>query len=148
MKRKDILIISSIVICLSIITIYKVNEEKALNLGTVEGFEYYTDSNYTLEKDGTSGYPMMLILGSSTCNACKDLDLVAKKLNKKYQGIVKIKYVDIYENIEIRKRFNPIVTPTIYFGDKAGKIRYSISGTTTEKEIINVFKKIGVKIDG
>lgn len=148
MKNKyDKIIIGLIIVCLILITIYKKNEHKLLNKGFVEGFEYYTTPNYTLTKDALSGYPLVIILGSKMCASCEEMSIVTKKLNKDFQGKVKIKYVDILENKKLKERFRPRVTPTIIIGDKTGKIMKTIEGVTTKKEILKYIKKTGVDIN-
>jgi len=73
---------------------------------------------------------------------------VMKEVEKEYEGkaVVKILKVDENEeNYNLAKKYNIRVVPTLIFLNGDGTVYKRIEGFTPQKEIEDIFSKMGVK---
>ena len=90
------------------------------------------------------GMVTMLDLGAKECIPCKMMVPVLEKVEKKYRGRAAIVFIDVWKNKEPAKRFGVRVIPTQIFFDKNGKEVHRHVGFMGEKDIDQVFQKMGV----
>lgn len=94
--------------------------------------------------------PKLVDLGSTNCNACKEMEPVLDELTKEYKGKVDVEVVNVYKDQEKTAEYNekhPIrVIPTQILFDANGKEVWSHEGFIPKEDIIKVFSdKVGVK---
>lgn len=143
-KIKDIIIISSIILIL--IGIYITKKQNNKEIKYKKGFELNIDENYVVEDDVYGKEPLLIELGSETCQPCREMKPILKRLNKELQGKAKIKYLDVYKYNEVSKNFNYKILPTqIFFNE--GKVYAAHEGLLSHKEIMEVFKEMGYDFD-
>lgn len=125
-------------------------------------------SSIDLEKLKSLGLPIIIDFGSDSCIPCKKMAPVLTELNKKYQGKVIIKFVDVWKYPEATKGFPFNVIPTQFFftseGDplpvettlpfdltaisrnEDGKHLFTThQGGLTKEQFESAFKKMGMK---
>ena len=92
--------------------------------------------------------PVLMMLSTKTCPACKQMQKVLKQLNKQYPGIKtrhiyledgnNMKYVDMYD-IEY--------VPTLVFKDENGEDFDVRVGYMPVDKVVKIFKNAGVKVN-
>jgi len=84
-------------------------------------------------------------VGAGACIPCKMMAPILEKLEKDYQGKAAVVFVDVWKNPTGGDRFKIRVIPTQIFFDKKGKEVYRHEGFMSEKDIVAVLEKLGVK---
>ena len=90
------------------------------------------------------GMVTLVDIGANACIPCKMMAPILEKLEKVYQGKAAIVFVDVWKNPAGAEPFKVRVIPTQIFYDKKGKEVYRHEGFMSEKDIVAVFKKLGV----
>lgn len=73
-----------------------------------------------LEQLGSHGIPIMIDFGADSCIPCKEMAPILKELNETYQGMVIVKFVDVWKDGSLAEGFPLEVIPTQFFFDKDG----------------------------
>lgn len=68
-----------------------------------------------LERLKSYGLPILIDFGADSCVPCKEMAPILEKLNKKYQGKVIVKFVDVRKNPELTENFPVQLIPTQFF---------------------------------
>lgn len=105
-----------IIIAVASIWLVKNNSKKALIESDLlkADFSLHTTS-IDLEKLRSYGLPILIDFGADSCIPCKKMAPVLEALNKKYQGRVIIKFVDVWKYPEAAEGFPLQVIPTQFF---------------------------------
>jgi thioredoxin 1 len=90
------------------------------------------------------GMVTLVDIGAATCIPCKMMAPILEKLEKAYQGRAAVFFVDVRKDPAGAERFKIRVIPTQIFFDKNGKEVYRHEGFMTEKDIVSIFKNLGV----
>ncbi len=88
------------------------------------------------------GRVTMIGFGVSLCIPCMELDQTINKLQKLYGEKVDLKYVDIWKQPDVAKKFNVELVPTQMFFNKKGILVYRHEDEMSEKAIILMIKKL------
>jgi thioredoxin 1 len=91
------------------------------------------------------GMVTLVDLGANTCIPCKLMAPIMTKLENDYQGKAAIIFIDVWKDKGQVDRFGIQAIPTQIFYDKTGKEVFRHLGFMSEKDIVNQFKKMGVK---
>jgi thioredoxin 1 len=91
------------------------------------------------------GMVTLVDVGANACIPCKMMAPILEKLEKVYQGKAAVVFVDVWKNPAGAERFNIRVIPTQIFYDKKGKEVYRHEGFMSEKDIVAILEKLGVK---
>ncbi|MEA4871784.1 MAG: thioredoxin family protein [Synergistaceae bacterium] len=125
-KRKSmsvkLIIVSIVIVAVFAIYVYKQQNIKSLNddvAGVNPDFALKTET-LDLEKLKSYGLPILIDFGADSCVPCKEMAPVLEKLNKKYQGKVIIKFVDVWRNPKLAENFPVQVIPTQFFFNSDG----------------------------
>ena len=78
-------------------------------------------SSIDLEKLKSFGLPILIDFGADSCIPCKKMAPVLTELNRKYQGKVIIKFVDVWKYPEAVKGFPFKLIPTQFFFTSKGE---------------------------
>lgn len=125
-SRKSIsvklMIISIVIVAIFAIYVYKQQDEKNLNDAVAGGNADFALKAETLdlEKLKSYGLPILIDFGADSCVPCKEMAPVLVKLNKKYQGKVIVKFVDVWRNPKLAENFPVQVIPTQFFFNSDG----------------------------
>jgi thioredoxin 1 len=90
------------------------------------------------------GMVTLVDLGANTCIPCKMMAPILEKMERVYQGKAAVVFIDVWKNPAGAERFKIRVIPTQIFFDKKGKEVLRHEGFLSEKDIIAVFKKLGI----
>ncbi|MBL6971196.1 MAG: thioredoxin family protein [Desulfobacterales bacterium] len=91
------------------------------------------------------GMVTMLDLGAKKCIPCKMMAPIMEKMERKYEGKAAVVFIDVWEHREQAARFRIRAIPTQIFFNADGKEVYRHSGFMSEKAIVYVMEKLGVK---
>lgn len=75
------------------------------------------------------------------CKPCEQMKVLIKELQKEYEGIVEIRELDIYENLELSNKYNVMYTPTQIFLDDNGNVVKSHAGFLGKSKIIDILNE-------
>ena len=89
--------------------------------------------------------PTLLELGSKSCVPCQMMEPILAKLEKEYDGILKVKFIDVWlkENIGVGKKYKINSIPVQIFFDAEGKELWRHTGYFSEDEILKKWKELG-----
>ncbi len=165
-----LIIVSTIIVAIFGIYVYKQQNEKNLNDyadGGNPDFALKTET-LDLEKLKSYGLPILIDFGADSCVPCKEMAPVLEKLNIEYQGKVIIKFVDVWRNPELAENFPVQLIPTQFFFNSDGsplaqeanppfdvigyinqetqEHAYTVhQGGLTEEQLEAAFKEMGLK---
>lgn len=149
--KKQFKVVILIAMCLAVTAIYLgknvyFKKESPKEQAKVESQkESVKDEN---SKEVTSNGPSLLEFSTETWPTCIQMVSVMEQVEKEYKGkaVVKILKVDeSEENYNLATKYNIRVVPTLIFLNGDGTVYKRIEGFTTQKEIEEIFDKIGVK---
>ncbi len=90
------------------------------------------------------GRVTMIDLGAKKCIPCKMMAPILEKMDRVYQGMADIAFIDVWKHGEQARRFQVKAIPTQIFFDANGKEVYRHVGFLGEKDIIARFAMMGV----
>lgn len=94
--------------------------------------------------DEEENLPRMVQVSSPTCLPCLLMVPTINGLQKEYRGKVVIEEIDISGNTEAAEKYQIRATPTQIFFDSECKEFWRHEGFMSKKEIVRVFKEMGV----
>ncbi len=94
------------------------------------------------------GMVTMVDLGAKSCVPCKMMAPVLEKLEKEYQGIASIVFIDVWKNREQAARFKVQIIPTQIFFDATGKEVWRHVGFMSEEAIVAQLDSMNVPKPG
>lgn len=120
-----------------------------------------------LERLKAYGLPIMIDLGSDSCQPCREMAPILREVNAEYQGSVIVLYGDVGRYPKLAEGFPLEVIPTQFFFTKEGKpyvpsdpnsmymqmyvrkdtnehVLTAHQGFMSKKQILAVFKELGV----
>ncbi len=117
-----LIIISTVIVAIFAIYVYKQQNEKNLIDTAAAGNPDFALKAETLdlEKLKSYGLPILIDFGADSCVPCKEMAPVLEKLNKKYQGKVIVKFVDVWRNPKLAENFPVQLIPTQFFFNSDG----------------------------
>lgn len=77
----------------------------------------------------------MLDLGAKSCVPCKMMAPVLEKVGAYYEGKAAIRFIDVWENPDVKRKYGIQAIPTQIFYDKQGKERERHTGFLDEESI-------------
>jgi thioredoxin 1 len=92
----------------------------------------------------TPGMVTMVDLGADKCIPCKMMAPILEELEKEYEGLATIAFIDVWKNPDQAKRFGIRSIPTQIFYDRDGKEVERHVGFLDKKSILKIFAKLGV----
>jgi thioredoxin 1 len=84
----------------------------------------------------TSGLPLLLDLGSTTCIPCKELAPILDQLTVELRGKVDIKFIDVTKQPQAADTYAINVIPTQIFFDAQGKELFRHEGFIPKADIL------------
>jgi thioredoxin 1 len=135
MKRISIYIILSFALLLSLASCNK-NEIKPENI-TTSGSSAPASVNHKIE---------FVELGSVSCIPCRQMQPVMSSIEKKYKGLVKVTFHDVWKDNAPAKKYGIDLIPTQVFLDCKGNELMRHQGFFAEEEIDKFLLSQGVTI--
>jgi thioredoxin 1 len=93
-----------------------------------------------------SSLPVLLELGSQGCPPCRRMMPILKELRAEYAGKFEIRYIDVWKDRAAGTKYGARAIPTQIFFDRNGKELFRHVGFYSKREILNRWKKLGVKL--
>jgi len=106
----------------------------------------WSQSMPAAEEGVSSGLPVLLELGSQSCPPCRRMMPILNKLKAEYAGKFEIRYIDVWENRAAGTKYGVRAIPTQIFFDRNGKELFRHVGFYSRRDILNTWKKLGVKL--
>ena len=109
-----------------------------------------TDASKTVIKsDGKTQekLPKLLDLGANKCIPCKMMKPILDELKTNYTGRLDVEFIDVWENPKESEKYGISLIPTQIFYDPEGKEFFRHEGFFAKEDILNEFKKKGIKLD-
>lgn len=93
----------------------------------------------------SSGKPVVIDLGSRSCNACKKMAPILEGLASEYRGKASVLFIDVHEDQAAAKRFKVQMIPTqIFFNTQGKEIKRHI-GAMEKADIVRELKTAGLR---
>jgi len=90
--------------------------------------------------------PRLLDLGAGKCMACKAMEPVLEDLRKKYKGILRVEFIDVWKNPDEAEKYNVKSIPTQIFFDADGKELFRHTGFLSKEDILVKWTELGIKL--
>lgn len=87
--------------------------------------------------------PRLLELGSSKCTPCKAMKPILASLEQKYQGKLRVEFIDVWEDLRAGEEYEVESIPTQIFFDSTGKEVYRHQGFFPKDEIEKRMREVG-----
>jgi thioredoxin 1 len=71
---------------------------------------------------------------------------VLEELKRDYAGILKVDFIDVWENPNAGQKYGIRAIPTQIFYDASGKELYRHMGFMSKEQILDTFKNLGVEL--
>jgi len=91
------------------------------------------------------GTVTMIDLGSRKCIPCQMMEPILKDLEKEYQGMAAIVFIDVFQNAMEGLKYRVRSIPTQIFYDREGKEVYRHEGFLDKAGIVAQLDRLGVK---
>lgn len=117
-----LIIVSIVIVAIFAIYVYKQQNIKSINddVAAVNSDFALKTETLDMEKLKSYGLPILIDFGADSCVPCKKMAPVLEKLNKKYQGKVIVKFVDVWKNPKLAEKFPVQLIPTQFFFNSDG----------------------------
>lgn len=103
-------------------------------------------SNITIDKK-QSKLPKLIDLGADKCIPCKMMKPILDELKTNYADKLGVEFIDVWENPGEGEKYGISLIPTQIFYDPDGNEFFRHEGFFSKEEILNEFKKKGIKLD-
>jgi len=94
----------------------------------------------------SSGLPTLLQLGSHRCRPCRQMTPILDELEAKYARKFRTTYIDVGKNRAAASKYGVRAIPTQIFYDENGREVFRHVGFYSKKDILAVWKELGVKL--
>ena len=112
-----LIIVSIVIVAIFAIYVYKQQNTKSINDDVTALNPDFALKAETLDLERLKSYglPILIDFGADSCVPCKEMAPILEKLNKKYQGKVIVKFVDVRKNPGLAENFPVQLIPTQFF---------------------------------
>jgi thioredoxin 1 len=91
--------------------------------------------------------PRLVDLGAGKCIPCKMMAPILEELKTEYAGILRVDFIDIWENPDQGKKYGIRTIPTQIFYDASGKELFRHEGFFSKADILTKWKELGIVIE-
>jgi len=98
----------------------------------------------TLKDALAAKLPIVLELGSPTCHYCVQMEPIMAELKNEYAAKVVFLTLDVYQNMDMAKKFNVTGIPAFIFYDAKGSSKGMVEGAMSKNELIRTAKGFGI----
>jgi thioredoxin 1 len=92
---------------------------------------------------GSSGRVTMIDVGATECIPCKMMAPIMAELEKEYEGIADIIFIDIWKNPAEGRKYGVQTIPTQIFFDSGGNEVFRHVGFLDKKPIVDILTRMG-----
>lgn len=90
--------------------------------------------------------PRFLEIGSTRCQACKEMEKVLASLRESHAGRLRVDFVDVAVDPEGGERHGIRLIPTQILYDSAGRELFRHEGFYSAEQILGKFRELGVPL--
>jgi len=90
--------------------------------------------------------PRLVDVGAKKCIPCKLMAPILEELKVEYEGVLKVEFIDVWENPKAGKEYGVRLIPTQIFYDSSGKELFRHEGFFSKKDILAKWKELGVEL--
>ena len=90
--------------------------------------------------------PLVMILQSQSCPACKQMSIVLKQFSEKYGKQVLVEEVDIMRNPQLAQEFKVRYIPMLVFRDGQGKVLGTHVGYLPLDSFMKKLGEVGIRV--
>lgn len=90
--------------------------------------------------------PRLVDLGAKKCIPCKLMAPMLEELRAEYEGVLKVEFIDVWENPEAGKEYGIRLIPTQIFYDSSGGELFRHEGFFSKEDILAKWKELGVEL--
>ncbi len=119
----------------------KVNNPK--DQASVNKSEY----NKNISNKRQAKLPKVIDLGADKCIPCIMMKPILDDLRSEYSGKLDVEIIDVWQNPKEAEKYNIKLIPTQIFYDPDGNEFYRHEGFMSKEDILDTFRKKGIKID-
>jgi thioredoxin 1 len=91
------------------------------------------------------GTVTMIDIGARQCIPCQMMEPILKELEKEYQGLAAIVFIDVNKNVAEGHKYRIRSIPTQIFYDREGKEVFRHEGFLDKASIVAQLEQLGVK---
>ena len=91
--------------------------------------------------------PQLVDLGAGKCIPCKMMAPILEELKKEYEGVLKVDFIDVWENPGQAKEYKINLIPTQIFYDVSGKELFRHEGFFSKEDILGKWKEFGINLE-
>lgn len=103
-------------------------------------------NNTTTTPQLTKVLPRLVDLGAGKCIPCKMMAPILEELKSEYEGVLKVEFIDVWENPEAGKEYGIRLIPTQIFYDSTGRELFRHEGFFSKEDILAKWKGLGVEL--
>ncbi|MHC4457951.1 MAG: thioredoxin family protein [Planctomycetota bacterium] len=103
-------------------------------------------NNTTTTPQLTKAVPRLVDLGAGKCVPCKMMAPILEELKSEYEGVLKVEFIDVWENPEAGKEYGIRLIPTQIFYDSTGRELFRHEGFFSKEDILAKWKELGVEL--
>ncbi len=90
--------------------------------------------------------PRLVDIGSTECDACKELAPILEELREEYEGRLIVEFIDVFEHPAAQDEYDVIVIPKQVLIDAEGNRVWEHEGFISKEDLKAVFaQKVGVE---
>ena len=90
--------------------------------------------------------PRLVDLGAGKCIPCKMMAPILEELKTEYAGILRVDFIDVWEDPDKAKEYGIKIIPTQIFYDASGKELFRHEGFFSKTDILTKWKELGIDI--
>ncbi len=96
--------------------------------------------------DAIVNLPRLVDFGAGKCIPCKMMAPILEELKKEYAGVLKVDFIDVWENPNAGQQYGINVIPTQIFYDSTGKELFRHEGFFSKEDILAKWKELGFEM--
>lgn len=97
-------------------------------------------------KSVAKSLPLLVDVGADKCIPCIKMAPILEELKKEYEGVLNVKFVDVWKKPEEAKTYRIMGIPTQIFYDASGKELRRHFGFISKEDILQTFEDLGVTL--
>ena len=115
----------------------------ALRQSRFSGLQEQTQDN----GPSSTTLPRLIDLGAGKCIPCKMMAPILEELKTEYAGILRVDFIDVWEDPDKAREYGIKLIPTQIFYDSSGKELFRHEGFFSKADILTKWEELGIEIE-
>lgn len=142
MNKKNIFIIIFVILCVFAMYIFK-QENKKEEIENKKELEVKIYNETPVQEEEL----VILNFTERNCEACGEMELILDDVVQEYNGVVRLRIANIYEELRITRQYDIKAVPTQIFLDLNGNVLYRNEGSISKTQLKKIIEEYRGKID-